>query len=72
MEQWHSGGPQRVLLQQLDDPAIPAAPAAVHPAQLLPVPEVSEVLSVSEDVVIGPGQCPKAVLKKLGLSFSQQ
>lgn len=40
MEQWHGGGSQRVLLQQLDDPAIPASPAALHPAQLLPLPEV--------------------------------
>lgn len=42
MEQRHGGDPERVLLQQLDDPAIPAAPAALHPAQLLPLPEVSD------------------------------
>ncbi|KAK2862668.1 hypothetical protein Q5P01_002201 [Channa striata] len=39
MEQWHNGGAQRVLLQQLDDLVIPAALAAVHPAQLIPIPE---------------------------------
>lgn len=41
MEQRYSGGPQGILLQQLDDPAIPAAPAAVHPAQLHSLPKVS-------------------------------
>lgn len=41
MEQRHCGGPHGVLLQQLDDPAVPAAPAGVHPAQLLPLPQVS-------------------------------
>ncbi len=42
MEQRYYGGPQGVLLQQLDDPAVPAAPAALHTAQLLPLPEVSD------------------------------
>lgn len=41
MGQRHSRGPQGVLLQQLDDPAIPAASAALHTAQLHPLPEVS-------------------------------
>ena len=42
MEQRHGGGTQGVPLQQLDDAAVPAAPAGVHPAQLLPLPEVSD------------------------------
>lgn len=46
MAQRHRGGEQGVLLQQLDDSAIPAAPAAVHPAQLHPLPEVSGWVSV--------------------------
>lgn len=46
MPQLHQGGGRQVLLQQLDDSAIPAAPAAVHPAQLHPLPEVSGWVSV--------------------------
>lgn len=44
--QRYQGGGREVLLQQLDDSAIPAAPAAVHPAQLHPLPEVSGWVSV--------------------------
>lgn len=41
MEQRHRGGHQGVLLQQLDDSAVPAALAALHAAQLHPLPKVS-------------------------------
>lgn len=47
MEQWYRGGHQRVLLQQLDDSAVSAALAAVHPAQLHPVPKVSVWVSAA-------------------------
>lgn len=44
---WYRAGPHRILLQQLDDVTVTAAPAALHPAELLPVPEVSEHITVS-------------------------
>lgn len=46
MEQWYRGGRQGVLLQQLDDSAVPAALAALHPAQLHPLPKVSGWVSI--------------------------
>lgn len=39
-DQQHAGGAEELLLQQLDDAAVPTATAALHAAQLHPVPEV--------------------------------
>lgn len=44
---WYGASPQRVSLQQLDDVTVAAAPAALHPAELLPLPEVSEHTRIS-------------------------
>lgn len=46
MEQRHGGLPQRVLLQQLDDSAVPAPPAALHSAQLLLLSAVRQHFSL--------------------------
>lgn len=46
MEQWHQGGDQGVLLQQLDDSAVPVASAAIYAAQLHPLPKVSALFAL--------------------------
>lgn len=51
MEQRHPYGNEGVLFQQLDDAAIPAAPAALHLTQLHPLPTVRCTSELFSDLI---------------------